>query len=77
MKKLGTAAALMLAATLPLLAQAQPAADSAKVDAMVAAAFPSAPADWRSRFDQDETMSRVVVSIVGSGRDGGMRVDER
>jgi len=61
MKKLGTAAALMLAATLPLLAQAQPAADSAKVDAMVAAAFPSAPADWRSRFDQDETMKQCSV----------------
>jgi len=61
MKKLGTAAALLLAATLPLLGQAQPTVDSAKVDAMIAAAFPTAPADWRPRFDQDETMKQCSM----------------
>jgi L-cysteine S-thiosulfotransferase len=60
MKKLATTAALLLA-TLMSSAQAQPAADSAKVDAMVAAAFPTAPADWRPRFDQDETMKQCSM----------------
>src|SRR3954454_12101837 len=36
------------------IASAQP--DSAKVDAAIVAAFPTAPADWQSRFVQDETM---------------------
>jgi len=60
MKKLGTAAALLLA-TLMSSAQTQLAVDSTKVDAMVAAAFPTAPADWRSRFDQDETMKQCSM----------------
>src|SRR5881392_3120160 len=37
-------------------AQQKPAVDTVKIDAAIAAAFPTAPADWKARFDQDETM---------------------
>src|SRR5262245_8601546 len=32
--------------------------DPVKVDAAITAAFPSAPADWRPRFVQDDTMKQ-------------------
>lgn len=37
-------------------AQDKPKVDASKVDAEIATAFPTAPADWRPRLDQDETM---------------------
>ena len=37
-------------------AQQKPAADPAKIEAAVKAAFPTAPADWAPRLVQDETM---------------------
>src|SRR6188474_561030 len=61
MKTLITAATLLFVAAMPLATQAQPAIDSAKVDAMIAAAFTTAPADWRPRFDQDETMKQCSL----------------
>jgi sulfur-oxidizing protein SoxX len=61
MKKLATAAALLLAAAIPSPAQDRPAVDSAKIDAMIVAAFPTAPADWRPRLDQDETMKHCSM----------------
>src|SRR5262249_34166492 len=39
-------------------AHAQQRPDTAKVDAEIVAAFPTAPADWRPRFDQDDTMKQ-------------------
>ena len=36
--------------------------DPAKVDAAIVAAFPTVPADWRSRFDQDDTMKQCSAS---------------
>lgn len=42
-------------------AQQKPSVDPAKVDAAIAAAFPTAPADWRPRFDQDETMKQCSL----------------
>jgi sulfur-oxidizing protein SoxX len=45
----------------PALAQEKPKVDSAKVDAAIVAAFPTAPADWRPRFDQDETMKQCSL----------------
>jgi sulfur-oxidizing protein SoxX len=48
-------AILLIAGTVAASAQQKPAVDSAKVDAAIAAAFPTAPADWKPRFDQDET----------------------
>jgi len=52
------------ACCLSVSAQAQqaPAADPAKVDAAIAAAFPTAPADWKSRFDQDESMKECSIN---------------
>jgi len=38
------------------------AADAGKVDAAIVAAFPDAPADWKPRFDQDETMKQCSAS---------------
>ncbi len=61
MKKLATAAALLLAAAIASPAQDRPAVDSAKIDAMIVAAFPTAPADWRARLDQDETMKQCSM----------------
>jgi sulfur-oxidizing protein SoxX len=49
-------AALLLAATSGALAQQK--IDRAKVDAEVLAGFASVPADWKPRFDQDETMQQ-------------------
>ena len=54
-------AAILLAGTVSAQAQQKPAVDSAKIDAAIAAAFPTAPPEWRPRFDQDETMK--VCSI--------------
>jgi hypothetical protein len=34
----------------------------AKVDADIAQAFPTAPADWKSRFEQDETMKECSIN---------------
>ncbi|HVZ54194.1 MAG TPA: sulfur oxidation c-type cytochrome SoxX [Pseudolabrys sp.] len=52
MKALIVAVAALSAA--PALAQDKP--SSARLDAMIKAAFPGAPADWQSRFVGDETM---------------------
>jgi sulfur-oxidizing protein SoxX len=49
-------AVLLIAGTVGASAQQKPAVDAAKSDAAIAAAFPTAPADWKARFDQDETM---------------------
>jgi len=52
----------LLAATAGAPAQEKAAADSSKVDAAIVAAFPTAPAEWKSRFDQDETMKACSAS---------------
>lgn len=53
----------LLIVVLSLAASSQaPAADVAKVDAAIVAAFPTVPADWRSRFDQDDTMKQCSAS---------------
>lgn len=57
MKTLVLATALVLAGV-----TASSAADTAKVDAAIVAAFPNPPADWKSRFDQDETMKQCSAS---------------
>ncbi len=49
-------AVLLVAGTVGASAQQKPAVDTAKIDAAIAAAFPTAPADWKARFEQDETM---------------------
>ena len=49
-------AAVLLAGTFGSYAQQKPVVDPAKVDAAIVVAFPTAPADWRPRLGQDETM---------------------
>ena len=61
MKRFVPAIAAFCFAAVPAQAQDKPAVDPAKVDAAIAAAFPTAPADWRSRFDQDETMKQCSL----------------
>jgi sulfur-oxidizing protein SoxX len=41
--------------------QDKPKVDTSKVDAAIVAAFPTAPVDWRPRFDQDETMKQCSL----------------
>jgi len=54
------AAAILIAAT--ATASAQQKADTTKVDADIVAAFPTAPADWKPRLDQDETMKECSLN---------------
>jgi sulfur-oxidizing protein SoxX len=56
MSLLRNIAVLLIAGTVGASAQQKPAVDAAKIDAAIAAAFPTAPADWKLRFEQDETM---------------------
>ena len=56
MSILRNVAVLLVAGTVGASAQQKPAVDTAKIDAAIAAAFPTAPADWKARFEQDETM---------------------
>lgn len=51
---LGFGAAVLI--LVPVALAQQPAVDPAKVDAVVKAAFPTAPADWAPRLAPDETM---------------------
>jgi len=51
----------VLAGTMGAAAQQKSAADAAKADAAIKAAFPTAPADWQSRFVQDETMKQCSL----------------
>ena len=55
MRNIAIAVAILIAGATGASAQQKPAADTAKVDADIAKAFPTAPADWKSRLDQDET----------------------
>jgi sulfur-oxidizing protein SoxX len=54
--------AVLLVGTAGSLAQQKPASDMAKIDAAIVAAFPTAPADWKPRFDQDETMKECSAA---------------
>jgi sulfur-oxidizing protein SoxX len=60
MSMMQNVAVLLIAGTVGASAQQQPAVDTAKdtakIDAAIVAAFPTAPADWKPRFDQDETL---------------------
>ena len=60
-KRFALLTAVFCFAAVPAQAQQMPAVDPAKVDAAIAAAFPTAPADWRSRLDQDETMKQCSL----------------
>lgn len=72
MRTLLLAAAVILAAVI-----AAPAADTAKVDAAIVAAFPTVPADWKSRFDQDETMKQCSASRNAPKQDVAAEITKR
>jgi sulfur-oxidizing protein SoxX len=59
MKKFALALAVLVIAS-PALAQQ--AADTAKVDAAIKSAFPTAPADWAPRLTPDETMRQCSAA---------------
>jgi sulfur-oxidizing protein SoxX len=61
MRSLLSIAAVLLAGTIAAGAQQGPAVDSGKADTAVKSAFPTAPADWHSRFVQDETMQQCSL----------------
>jgi sulfur-oxidizing protein SoxX len=54
-------ATLLILAAAPALAQQKPAIDPARADAAIKSSFPTAPADWQSRLQQDETMRQCSV----------------
>ncbi len=51
-------AAVLFAGACRRVAQQKSQADPAKVDAAIKAAFPTAPADWQTRLEQDDTMKQ-------------------
>jgi len=62
MRKLSiSVAAILLTATAGATAQPISSADAARADAAINTAFPTAPADWHSRFVQDETMKQCSL----------------
>jgi sulfur-oxidizing protein SoxX len=61
MQKIAVSVAAILLAGVTA-ASAQQKADRAKVDAEVIAGFSDVPADWKPRFDQDETMQECSAS---------------
>jgi sulfur-oxidizing protein SoxX len=62
MQNIAAAIALILiAGCAHASAQQKPAVDIAKIDADIVAAFPTAPADWKSRFVQDDTMKECSI----------------
>ena len=62
MRNIAIAVAILIAGATGASAQQKPAADTAKVDADIAKAFPTAPADWKSRFEQDETTKECSIN---------------
>lgn len=52
-------------------------ADSAKVDATVKAAFPTAPADWASRLTGDETMQQCSAARNSPSKDIAAAIQKR
>ena len=55
-------ATILIAGAASASAQQKPAVDTTKVDADIVAAFPTAPADWKSRFVQDDTMKECSIA---------------
>jgi L-cysteine S-thiosulfotransferase len=64
MRTISTAiAAIILAATVPALAQQLPTVDPARVEATVKTGWPSAPAEWQARLVPDATMQQCSATI--------------
>jgi sulfur-oxidizing protein SoxX len=59
MRTIAIAVAMLLAGASAAAAQDKP--DTAKIDAMIGAAFAAAPAEWKPRLDQDETMKQCSM----------------
>jgi L-cysteine S-thiosulfotransferase len=61
MRTFALAAAILVAGASAPCAQDKPAGDTARVDAMIVSAFPTAPAEWKPRFVQDETTKQCSL----------------
>jgi sulfur-oxidizing protein SoxX len=61
---IATAVAVTVLAGVALAQQAPP-PDAARIDAAIAASWPKAPADWKPRFVQDETMRQCSAAHAG------------
>jgi sulfur-oxidizing protein SoxX len=55
------AAAILIAGVTGSSAQQKPGVDAAKVDADIAKAFSAAPAEWKPRLEQDESMKECSI----------------
>lgn len=58
-------------------AQSKPADDEAKVDALVKAAFPQAPADWAGRIKGDQTMQECSATKNAPSAEVAKKIQER
>ena len=65
---------LALAAT-PALAQQK--IDPARADAVIKSAFPTAPADWASRLNGDETMQQCSAARNSPAKDVAEAISKR
>ncbi len=77
MRNIATAIALFALAAVPAAAQDKPKIDSARVDAAIKAAFPTAPADWAPRLVQDETMKECSASNNLPSKEAGEAIQKR
>ena len=62
MRNIVIAAAAVIAGITCVSAQQKPAVDTAKVDAAIVAAFPNPPAEFKSRFEQGETLKACSIN---------------
>jgi len=81
MRMVLAAAALVVAGSPAAWAQERtqdkPAVDIAKVDAVVIAAFPAIPDDWKSRLAQDETMKACSLHENAPPKDAAAAIQAR
>jgi L-cysteine S-thiosulfotransferase len=61
MRNTAIAIAVLIAGATGVSAQQKLAVDTAKIDTAIVAAFPTAPAEWKPRFAQDETMKECSL----------------
>jgi sulfur-oxidizing protein SoxX len=77
MRNVTLAISIIIAGATGASAQQKPAVDTAKIDADIVKAFPTAPADWKSRFEQDETMKECSISENSPAKPAAEAISKR
>lgn len=76
-KTFALVAAFVSLPAVTLAQQATPPVDEAKIDALVKAAFPQAPADWAGRITGDETMRECSASRNSPSNEVAKKIQDR